>query len=105
MTLHLLSRYVGDLEIRRVHDETLRPLIEALGHQEQRCGRPAPGDARPTRDAADSRKWRAPLVSSGVRLDEAVLRVLLARLVEGDEGLATSGELSRRLEWRDDLVE
>ena len=27
--LGMLSRYVGDLEIRRVHDETLRPLIEA----------------------------------------------------------------------------
>ncbi len=26
--LRLLSRYVGDLEIRKVHDETLRPLIE-----------------------------------------------------------------------------
>ena len=27
--LGLLSRYVGNLEIRKVHDETLRPLIEA----------------------------------------------------------------------------
>ncbi len=27
--LGMLSRYVGDLEIRKVHDETLRPLIEA----------------------------------------------------------------------------
>jgi hypothetical protein len=38
--LGLLSRYVGDLEIRKEHDETLRPFIEA---------RLADGDAIPAR--------------------------------------------------------
>ena len=46
-----------------------------------------------------------PSVSSGVRFDKAVPRVLLARLVERDERLAASRHLSRRLERRDNLIE
>jgi len=65
----------------------------------EKTAAPRPPPSRPRAGRTIARRgmlripasFRAPLVSGGVRLDEAVPRILLAPLVEGDEGLATSG--------------
>ena len=85
--------------VRRERGDALLPIRNNV------AARSRAGRDRPTRDAADFPKLRASLVSSGVRLGEAVLGVLLARLVEGNERLAASGHLNLRLERRDDLIE